>query len=136
MAVEGNPTMISLQCSLGQKSLALLAVLIVCLLPAAVRAENIIIKNATSAQLVVTVSYAARGQIVPGQPNPLAPGAATPGISVPGNKIIMIANAAAPARPICPPIVIPAAMQDQYLDIVVSPNGKVGVVPGTPPKAP
>jgi hypothetical protein len=129
--------MISLLRSVGRKSLALLAVLIVGLLPAAVQAENIIIKNTTSAQVSVQVAVIVRGRagitIVPIWNKPLAAGQSTPAVAAAGNKLITIVDPA--AKPLLQQGV-PGAAQDQYWDIVAGPNGRMGLSPGTPPKSP
>jgi hypothetical protein len=88
--------MISLLCSLGWKSRTLLAVLIVCLLPAALHAETITIKNSTDDPVVVQTAYIVKGRVFAGQSYTLKPGDTTPGIMLPGNKLFTIVDAAKP----------------------------------------
>lgn len=91
--------MISILCSLGRKSLPLLAVLIVCLLPAVLQAQTITIKNATPGAVIVTTTYLIPGrppQVKSGRPIALNPGATTVITPLAAQVRITILDAAQP----------------------------------------
>ena len=88
--------MISLLSSLGRKSLALPAVLIVWLLPTAVWAETITIKNMTPGIVKVLPACQVRGQVMPARPFFLKPGDTSPGIVFPATSYIEIRDATIP----------------------------------------
>lgn len=115
--------MISLLCSLGRLSLALLAALIVGLLPSTVRAEAIAIKNSAPATVRVEPACQVRNQVRPARPFLLKAGDTSPGIVLPGNKFITIRDA---SNHILGQIVIEAGTEDQTYEIVMGtgPTGK------------
>src|SRR5262245_30712836 len=93
--------MISHACRLVRKSLALPAVVIVCLLPTAAWAEVTKITNTTNIVVVVESSSVNNGRFHRGKNDQLKPGAHTAMI-LPGEKTIVIRDASAPpqARPL------------------------------------
>ena len=110
--------MISLLSSLGWKSLALPAVLIVWLLPTAVWAETITITNTTPGAVIVRPACQVRGQVVPARPFQLKAGDTSPGIVLPGTKYIEIRDAAVPTR-ILARIGIDPSTEDGAYEIVM-----------------
>ena len=110
--------MISLLSSLGRKSLALPAVLIVWLLPTAVWAETITIKNSTPGVVIVRPACQVRGQVRAARPFQLKPGDTSPGIVLPGTKFIEIRDAMVPTR-ILARIGIDPSTEDQAYEIVM-----------------
>ena len=131
--------MISHLCSLVRKSLALLAVLIVCLLPAVVAAETVNIKNCTAIPVVVIVTAveAPGAPLQRDAPANLKPNEKTFTV-LKGKKLIEIRDPAAPpgARPLCQ-LPLPAGTEDVWLEIVMErkgPNTIFKVIPVPPPK--
>jgi hypothetical protein len=114
--------MISLLCSLGRKSLALLAVLIVCLLPAAVRAESIKLTNTSTLPIVIEPVSSAGGTVYPGKPFGLNPGAKSAGIMLPGDKVIILRDKS--GTRILQKIPVPASTEDQDYDIVLGADAR------------
>ena len=117
--------MISLLSSLGRKSLALPAVLIVWLLPTAVWAETITITNKTPGVVIVRPACQVRGQVRVARPFQLKPGDTSPGIVLPGTKYIEIRDAMVPTR-ILAQIGIDPSTEDGAYEIVMgtAPNGR------------
>jgi hypothetical protein len=81
--------MISLLCSLGRKSLPLLAVLIVSLLAATIQAQTIKLTNTAAVPIVIEPISSAGGLVYPGKPFELKPGQSA-GIMLPGDKAISL----------------------------------------------
>jgi hypothetical protein len=115
---------------LGRMSPALPAALIVCLLPAAVRAETLNIQNALPAGVQVNVTSVS---VDPNNPNAkivnrdkpakLAPGDTTQ-TTLPGDKIITIVDGGNPNIKLIVKAV-PAGTEDRYFKIVLA--GKPGM---------
>jgi hypothetical protein len=112
--------MISLLCSLSRKSRTLLAVLIVCLVPAALQAETIIITNKLPIVVKVQTTYVVQGRVAVGPTYTLKPGDATPGIVLPGVKNFAVFDPNMPPRPLGIQSNV-AGNMDISLDIVPAP---------------
>ncbi len=95
--------MISLLGSLGRMSLSLLAVLVVCLLPAASQAQSIKFNNTTKGNVVVEVIYYNGNQIRPQRGITLKPGDTTPAFTPPSGVGIQVKIYDA-ANPNLPPL--------------------------------
>jgi hypothetical protein len=108
---------------LGHTSLALPAALILCLLPAAVRAETINLKNGTPLVVVVQASAVSpsTGRVQRDAPSKLAPGD-TATTMLPGNKVITIVDPANPNKPLCQKG-IASGTEDLYFEIVIVGKG-------------
>jgi hypothetical protein len=106
---------------LGRTSLALPAALIVCLLPAAVRAETVTINNGTSLVVIVQATSIVKGKLQSDPPGKLAPGAST-ATTLPGNKLITVTDPNNPNKPLCQKVV-PAGTEDLEFDIVIVGKG-------------
>src|ERR1700704_1375987 len=130
--------MISLLRRLGRKSLALPAGLIVCLLPAALHAETITIKNGTAVVVIVqATSIDGKNKFHRDPPAKVTPGnsAAT---MLPGNKQITIVDPGNP-NTILFQQVIPAGTEDLYFKLVIEgkpPNQKMALEQVQAPKKP
>jgi hypothetical protein len=123
---------------LGRTSLALPAALIVCLLPAAVRAETVNIKNGTPLVVTVETTSVVGKTFYRDAPAKLAPGDST-ATTLPGDKRITITDPGNPNKPLCQKIVR-AGTEDLYFEIVIVGKGSnarvvVEQVPA-PPKKP
>lgn len=94
-------------------------------LPAAVRAENLVFRNDTTAPLVLQGASVVKGQLRADQPIMVAPGAVVR-VNLPGNKLITIYHARLPNRPLYQDT-IPGGSDDQYFSIQpdVGPRVKV-----------
>jgi hypothetical protein len=113
--------MIGNHSSLGRSCLCLPALLVVALLPAALRAESITIQNTSGVPVVVQASCIVRGQVNRAAPAMLAPNDSTPAIQLPGNKVITIYDAKTPNKVLYQGV-IPGGNQDLNLGIVVDPK--------------
>lgn len=92
--------MISLLCSLSRKSRTLLAVLIVCLLPAVLQAETIVITNKLPIVVKVQTTVVVQGRVAVGPTYTLKPGDSTPGIVLPGSKNFAAFDPNMPNKPL------------------------------------
>jgi hypothetical protein len=90
--------MISNWGSLGRLGPRLLATLIVLLLPTAVFAETIVIRNDHNAPIVVQASCMVGKKVIRDKPYQLNPGDSTEGIQLPGDKVITVYDAKNPNR--------------------------------------
>ncbi len=84
--------------SLGLLRPCLLAVPIVCLLPAAAFSETFAFRNECNAPVVVQAVSVFRGRIFRDRPYLLNPADATPGATLPGDKLITVYDARIPNR--------------------------------------
>jgi hypothetical protein len=116
--------MISLLCSLGRKSLPLLAVLIVGLLPAASQAQAIKINNAMNVPLVVQVIYTNGRQVQPQPPSTLKPGDTTPAIMPPPGVQVLVRIFDANGAVLNPGVAVPPANANQNFSL--APGGPRG----------
>jgi hypothetical protein len=111
--------------SLGRRCLCLLTLLALTLLPAALRAETIIIQNTTPVPIVVQATSIVGKQVNRAAPAMLKPNDATPGIQLPGNKVITIYDAKTPNKVLYQGVV-PGGNNDLNLGIVCDPKtGKI-----------
>jgi hypothetical protein len=117
--------MIGKQSSRGRWRLSLLALLALTFLPAALRAETIIIQNTTPGAIVVQATSIVGKQVNRAAPAMLNPNDATPGIQLPGNKVITIYDAKTPNKVLYQGVV-PGGNNDLNLGIVWDPKtGKI-----------
>jgi hypothetical protein len=128
--------MISSPChSLGRWGLCLSAVLIVCLAPAAVRGEELTLRNECRAPVVVYTSYVVRGKMFRNKPYLLKPGQSTPKIKLLADMVVSINDGKVPNRVLFQGAVR-ATTTKLYYGIVLDTRkpGKVTVVRRTPPR--
>jgi hypothetical protein len=109
--------MISHRGSAGWWCLRLLAVLIVCSVPALANAESLYFRNECKYPVVVQGVSIVRGVLRRDRPYMLKPGDSTPGIMLPGDKIITVYDAKVPNRVLFQGA-ISAGAKDQYFGIV------------------
>jgi hypothetical protein len=122
--------MISHPRRLGRTSLALPAALIVCLLPAAARAEKVTITNGTSLVVVVQATAIVNKQLESDPPSKLAPGAST-ATTLPGDKVITIIDPAKPNNPLCRKVIAGGTDDQEFAIVIVGKgaNAQVTLVP-------
>lgn len=82
--------MISLAYSLGRFSPRLLAVLIVCLLPSALRAETVMFRNECRGTVIVQTMTLDKGVLRRDQPSLLRYGECTPKLKLDADKVVYI----------------------------------------------
>jgi hypothetical protein len=115
---------------LGRTSLALPAALVVCLLPAAVRAETTKITNGTSLGVVVQATAVVNKQLQSDAPSKLPPGGSTT-TTLPGDKVITIIDPAKPNNPLCRKVVAGSTDDQEFAIVIVGKgaNAQVTLVP-------
>jgi len=109
--------MISLQRSLGRNSLALLAVLIVCLLPAMLQAQTIKLINTSTVPIGVEPTSSDGPRVYQGKPFLLKPGDKSAGIMLPGMKVVNLRDPM--TRRVVGQLPIPAGTEDQDYDLIL-----------------
>jgi hypothetical protein len=85
------------------------------LLPATLRAENLVFRNDTNAPLVIQGACVVKGQLRADQPVMIPPGSVAR-VNLPGNKLITVYHARLPNRPLYQNT-IPGGDDDQYFSI-------------------
>ena len=85
------------------------------LLPAGVRAENLVFRNDTNAPLVIQGACVVKGQLRADQPVMIPPGSVAR-VNLPGNKLITVYHARLPNRPLYQNT-IPGGNDDLYFAI-------------------
>jgi hypothetical protein len=119
--------------NLGKLGVGFMAVLLVCLLPAATHAEALAFRNETNGPIIVQAACVIRGALRRDRPYLLRPGDSTPGIVLPGNKLITVYDGLNPNVVIFKGA-IPGGPADAAFG--VSPDGAGGVKLDLKPPAP
>ena len=121
---------------MGKIGAALAAVLMLGLLPAGARAEELLFHNETNGPIIVQGACVVRGVLRSGRPYLLRVGDTTPAIVLPGNKLITIYDGLNPNHVIFKGT-IPGGLGNQAFGVSLDPTGGgVTVNPKTAPTGP
>ncbi len=121
--------------NLGKISAGLAAVLMVGLLPAGARAEELLFHNETNGPIIVQAACVVRGVLRSDRPYLLKPGDTTPAIVLPGNKLITIYDGLNTNHVIFKGA-IPGGLVNQAFGVGLDGTGGVTVNPKAAPSGP
>jgi hypothetical protein len=123
--------------NLGKIGAALVAVLVVGMVPAGAHAEALVFRNETNGPIIVQAACVVRGVLRRGRPILLKPGDATPGIVMPGNKLITVYDGTNPNHVVFQGTV-PGGPADQLFGVGLDPTtpGAAMLNLKTPPAGP